>query len=111
MADKIAHALYLKRPGQQNSRQHFILQAAAGARLFVSERIRSGGSEREWRAEKAVAVVLETRATIATTKRVLIEEDSYGEGSLDGEEKGKLSQSCEQQKATALSKLIRALRC
>ena len=50
MADKIAHALYLKRPGQQNSRQHFILQAAAGARLFVSERIRSGGSEREWRA-------------------------------------------------------------
>ena len=82
MADKIAHALYLKRPGQQNSQQHFILQAAAGARLFVSERIRSGGSEREWRAEKAVAVVLEARATIATTKRVLIEGDSYGEGSL-----------------------------
>ena len=73
MADKIAHALYLKRPGQQNSQQHFILQAAAGARLFVSDRIRSGGSEREWPAEKAVAVVLETRATIATTKRVLIE--------------------------------------
>jgi len=62
------------------------LQAAASARLFVSERIRSGGSEREWRAEKAVAVVLEARATIATTKRVLIEGDSYGEGSLGGEE-------------------------
>ena len=73
MADKIAHALYLKRPGQQNPQQHFILQAAAGARLFVSDRIRSGGSEGEWRAEKAVAVVLEARATIATTKRVLIE--------------------------------------
>ena len=100
MADKIAHALYLKRAGQQNPQQHFILQAAAGARLFVSERIRSGGSEGEWRAEKTVAVVLEARATIATTKRVLIEGDSYGEGSLTVRRRGRK----ERERAGALTK-------